>query len=191
MVVESLLTPSLLERILTRFGNDEEFESYPGQVLFLMALDTCNATVQRDIAGAQVKFDALTLDSYPGKDVTELATEALRLIHILSRSYALLLNLGTKLIKKVKKTSSEFFNRKMFTLLDQARTLETKYCLLDPKLIRKDRDYTNYDPYAVAATLQEEHGKLIADADWPALATKLPESNSSEAKPNTLEVQCY
>ena len=193
LVVESLLTPSLLERVFTRFGNDHEFESYPGQVLFLMALDTCNASVQRDIAGAQVKFDALTLDSYPGEDVTELATEALRLIHILAGSYALPLNLGTKLIKKVTTTSSEFFNRKMFALLDQTRTLETKYRLLDPKLIGQDKDYTSFGPYAIAATLQDEHGKLIADADWPALATKLPESNSTEAtsKKDISEVQCY
>ena len=110
LVVESLLSPSLLERVITRFGNDEEFETYPGQVLFVMALDTCNASVQRDIAGAQTRYEKLTLESYPGEDVTELATEALRLIHILSGSYALPLNLGTTLIKKVTNTSSEFFN---------------------------------------------------------------------------------
>ena len=98
--MESLLSTSLLERILTRFGNDPKFEAYPGQVLFMMALDTCSASVQRDVAGAQAKFDDLTLDSYPGEDVTELATEALRLIHILSGSYALPLNLGSKLLKK-------------------------------------------------------------------------------------------
>lgn len=44
---------------------------------FVMALDTCNASVQRDIAGAQTRYDQLTLDCYPGEDVTELATEAL------------------------------------------------------------------------------------------------------------------
>ena len=69
----------------------------------MMILETCNASVQRDIAGAEVKFDALLLDSYPVKDVTVLATEALRLIHILAGSYVLPMNLGTKLIKKVTK----------------------------------------------------------------------------------------
>ena len=64
----------------------------------MMALDTCNASVQRDVAGAQAKFDTLSLDTYPAKDVTELATEALRLIHILYGSYSLLINLGSKLI---------------------------------------------------------------------------------------------
>ena len=165
LVVESLLAPTLLERIATRFGNDPNYETYPGQVLFMIALDTCNASVQRDIAGAQKKYHKLTLDSYPGENVTELATEALRLIHVLAGSYALPLNLGTKLIKKVTNTSSEFFNRKMFTLLDEARTLETKYRLLDPATMGDDSTYTAHGPYAVCAVLQEEHGKLIADSD--------------------------
>ena len=77
LVVESLLTHTLLERITTKFGNDQQFETYPGKFLFIMALDTCNASVQRDVAGAQSKFDALSLDAYPAEDVTELATEAL------------------------------------------------------------------------------------------------------------------
>ena len=192
LVVESLLSPTLMERIVTRFGNDDDLEFYPGQILFMMALDTCNASVQRDITGAQVKFDELTLDSFPGEDVTELATEALCLIRILSGAYALPWNLGTKLIKKVTQTSSEFFNRKMFTLLDNARTLETKYRLLDPKLMGSDKDYTSFGPYAVAATLQEEHGKLIADSDWPALAAKLPESNSTPLQSDqSSTIQCY
>ena len=86
----------------------------------MMALDACNASVQRNVAGAQVKYDKLTLDSYPGEDVTELATEALQRIHILFGSYALPLNLETKLMKKVTSTSSKFINRKMFALLDKA-----------------------------------------------------------------------
>ena len=34
LVVESLLTPSLLERIVTKIGNDEKFETYPAQIRF-------------------------------------------------------------------------------------------------------------------------------------------------------------
>ena len=149
LVVESLLTTSLLKRITTKFGNDENFETYPGQVLFMMALDTYNASVQRDVAGAQAKFDNLTLDTNPGEDVTELATEALRLIHILSGLYALPINLGSKLLKKVMNTPSEFFNHKMYMLLDEARTLETKYRLLDPVSMGNDPNYTKYGPYAL------------------------------------------
>ena len=181
-----------MDKIITKFGNDPEFETYLGQVLFMMALDACNVLVQHDVAGAQVKYDELTLDSYPDENVTKLATEALRLIHILSGSYALPLDLGTKLIKKVTSTSSEFFNRKMFALVDKARTLETKYRLLDPASMGRDEQYTTYGQYTICGTLQDEHGKLIADSDWPALASKLPESNSAptvtDEKSN---VQCF
>lgn len=78
------------------FGLSRLVVESPGQVLFMMALDTCNASVQRDIAGAQTKYNNLSLDSYPGEDVTELATEALRLINILAGSYALPINYWTR-----------------------------------------------------------------------------------------------
>ena len=40
LVVELLLPASLMERITTKYSTDENFESYPGQILFMMALDT-------------------------------------------------------------------------------------------------------------------------------------------------------
>ena len=145
---------------------------------------------------AQVKFDELTLDSFPGEDVTELATKAL-----LTDPYfvwivcVLPLNLDTKLIKKVTKILIEFFNRKMFTLLDNARPLETKYrLLLDHKLLGSDKDYTSFGPYDVCSTtLQEEHSILIADSKWPELATKIPKSNSTllQNTPKAPDMRCY
>ena len=136
-----------------------------------------------------------------GEDVTELATEALCLIQILLGLYALPLTLGSTLVKKVTNTSSEFFNRKMFVLLDEARTLETNYKLLDPTTMSMDPQYTTYGPYAVCVALQEGHGRLISDSDWPALATKLPESNvmptnhntnNDQMKPSSdLTIQCF
>ena len=48
----------------------------------------------------------------------------------------------------------------------------------------KDTLYMSYGPYGVCAKLQEEHGKLISDSDWPVLATKLPESNTIPVTPN-------
>ena len=153
LAVESLVFPSLMERIITEFENDKMFETYPSQILFMMALDTCNASVQRDITGAQTTFNNLTLDIYPGKDITKLATEALRLLHILSVSYVLPLNLGSKLLKKVTNTSSKFFNRKMYPPLDAARTLETRYRLQDPITMCDDPEYTKYGTYAICASL--------------------------------------
>ena len=82
------------------YENNEDYESYSRQVLFMMALDACNASVQRDIAGAQERHNKLLLDDFPAEDITELATEALRLIYIIAGSYTLPLNLGSTLIKK-------------------------------------------------------------------------------------------
>ena len=100
LVVESLVAPSLMEQTTTKYGNDEDYESYPGKILFMMALDVCNASVQRNIAGAQAQYDKLSLDDFPAEDVTELVMEALRLIHILAGSYALPLSLSSTLIEK-------------------------------------------------------------------------------------------
>ncbi len=72
---------------------------------------------------------------------------------------------------------TEFFNRKMFALVDKARTLETKYRLLDHASMGYNADYTTYGPYAICAILQDEYENLVADSDWPALSSKLPESN--------------
>ncbi len=67
----------------------------------------------------------------------------------------------------------------MFALLHKTCTLETKYCLLGHVSMGQYAEYTTYGSYAICATLQDKHGKLIADSDWPALADKLPESNSA------------
>ena len=75
-----------------------------------------------------------------------------------------------------------------------ARTLETRYQLLDPRTMGDDPDYTKYGPYAICASLQEEHGKLIADSDLPALANKLPETNNvspEEKDDKEKNIQCY
>ena len=96
------------------------------------------------------------------------------------------------------KTSNEFFNRKMFEMLDKTRTLESKYRLLDPASMGEDAEYTSYGPCAICSKLQDEHGKLIAESDWTALAMKLPESNSAPAGPlnqvptsTEKAIQCY
>ena len=50
---------------------------------------------------------------------------------------------------------------------------------MDPAAITNDVLYTTYGPYAICSKIQEEHGKLISDSDWPALAIKLHESNNT------------
>ena len=111
--------------------------------------------------------------------MTDFTTEAQRLVKIMQGDYALPVNTGSKLIQKVTKTLCEYFNRKMYILLDEVKTLEHEYKLSDPKTLTKDSKYAKFGPLGVIATLQAAHGALLSELDWPALATKLPEANLS------------
>jgi hypothetical protein len=86
----------------------------------MMVLETCNASVfQHDVEGAKKKLDSLDLImSYPGENVTD-SSDAQRLIEIIQGAYAPPVNTGSNLINKLTKTSSEFFNRKLRSLLDK------------------------------------------------------------------------
>jgi hypothetical protein len=181
LVVESLLTSAFYEKIFIRFGHRTDFKTLPGSCLLLMALETCNASVSHDIDGATSSFGELSLDSYPGENVSDFATESLRLIKIMAGGYALPVNTGSRLLIKVSKTSCEEFNRKIFTLLDDVKTMEYRYKVLDPLQLTKDADYVRFGPIALVSTLQQAYGRLISTHDWPALTTKLPESNNSSA----------
>ena len=67
--------------------------------------------------------------------------------------------------------------------MDQVKTMEYRYKVLDPLQLTKDPEYVTLGPIALISTLQQAYGRLISTHDWPALATKLPESNySSDSK---------
>ena len=67
----------------------------------MMGLETCNASVSHNIDGATELYYALTLDNYPGKNISEFATEALRLIKIMQGGYALPVHIGSQLLQKI------------------------------------------------------------------------------------------
>ena len=152
-----------------------------------MALETCIASVSHDIDGAGTDFANLTLDTYPGENVSDFTTEALRLIKIMAGGYALPVHTGSCLLMKVTKTSSEEFNRKIFTLLDSVKTMEYKYKVADQKSLASDPDYPKYGPIALVSALQQAYGHLISFHDWPALATKLPESYNAETSAGNIK----
>ena len=110
-----------------------------------------------------------------------MANEALRLIKIMQGGYALPVPTGSRFLKKVSATSSEEFNRKIYNLLDHVKTMEHKYKVLDPRSVTKDPKYSEYGPVALISTVHQLYGRLITDHDWPALATKLPQSNNASA----------
>lgn len=181
LVCESLLTPAFYDKIFVRYGHLPDFKKLPGSCLLLMALETCNASVSHDIDGAAQAFADLTLDNYPGENVANLSNEGLRLIRIMKGGYALPVNTGSRLLRKVARTSCEEFNRTIYNLLDTVKKMEHKYKVLDPRKILQDPQYDELGPIGLISKLHEMYGMLVTDHDWPALATKLPQSNNAAA----------
>jgi hypothetical protein len=180
-VVESSFTDSFQEKIEIRFSHPKDFDTLPGSCLFMMALETCNASVFHDVEGAKKKLEALDLNSFPGKNVTDLAGEAQRLLKIMAGAYDVPVNIGSTLLMKLTHTSSEIFNCKIFALLDEVMTLESEYQLKDPRLFAKDENHWKFGPLALVATIQASHGLLLSQQHWPALSALLPQSNTSSS----------
>ncbi len=198
LVCESLLTPGFYDKIFVRYGHLPDFKKLPGLCLLLMALETCNASVFHDIDGAAQVFADLSLDSYPGENVADLSNEALRLIRIMKGGYALPVSTGSRLLQKVARTSCEEFNHAIYTLLDTVKRMERKYKAVDPRKLLNDPSYDKLGPIGLINTLHEMYGHLITDHDWPALATKLPQSNnatttqhSSAKTSNKSDIKCF
>jgi hypothetical protein len=177
LLVESKLGEPLREKIRVRYDHRTDFFDLPGPALFFMALDICNASQSFDIEGAQDKFDELALVDFAGEDVTGCTAAAQKYIKVLQSGYAPPCKTGSKLLKNLASTSSEEFNRKVYAKLDLVKMMEGRYKLTDPKLITQDGDYTILGPIGLIAWAQQEHTQIVTDHDWPALASKLPESN--------------
>ena len=76
--VEACVSVSLKEKVKVRFSHKKYFEVFPGQVYFMMVLDTCHTSASMDIDGANKSFAAMILKDYPGENVAALATAALK-----------------------------------------------------------------------------------------------------------------
>jgi hypothetical protein len=114
LAVESRLTEKIRDAICTRYDHDPAFYDYPGPVLFVMALDICNASHYFDIDGAQTKVDELKLENYPGEDITACAAYAQKQFKIVQSGYAPPVRSGSKLLLKFSSTECEKFNRQVY-----------------------------------------------------------------------------
>jgi hypothetical protein len=94
LVVELLLTQSFREKLEVRFSHFDKFDELPGHIIFMMILDTCNASVKMDIESAKGPFKGLKLKSFPGENVANLATSALKYIKIMRGDYAIDVTIG-------------------------------------------------------------------------------------------------
>ena len=119
LVVESCISARLRVEVETRFSHMNDFDDLPGQVYFMLVLDTCHASAASDIEEAKDSFKSLQLASYAGENIAALSTAALKCIKIMQTGYALDYNLGTDLLSKVTSTSCEYFNRTIYSKFDE------------------------------------------------------------------------
>jgi hypothetical protein len=136
LVVESLLSEEIRDKMKVRYDHGINFYDYPGGVLVMMAFEISNASVSYDIEGAQVKLDELNLSNYPGEDVSKFCSEAHKKIKVMQRGYALPIQVGSKLLMKCTKTECEYFKRKVFDRLDKVKDMGDKYKLSGPASIK-------------------------------------------------------
>jgi hypothetical protein len=160
-----------------RFDHNNAYLDFHGGVLFLMALDVYSASVSFDIEGAQDNLDELTVNDFPGENLTEFMATA--------QKYVKVIRMGSKLLMKCTKTECKFFNRKAYDYLDLVKTMEDGFKLSNPKSMTNHREYSTLGPIGVIAWVQKQHSKFIRYHEWPALASKLPESN------NAMILTCY
>ena len=192
-ILETLLSQDIKATICIKYGHLQNYKSLPGQVIFMMALDVSNASAIQDIDEATTAFKGLTLSSYPGENIVDFATEAQRLIKIMSTGYALPYKIGSALLSKVEKTESNYFNQQIFRYQSQVKLMERAIGpLVDPKSIVRHSDYPTYGPLGLCALIQEEYGELKRSNEWPALSSSLPQVNftGSETR-NTGGRRCY
>jgi hypothetical protein len=157
-----------------------------GGILFLMALDVCNASVSFDIDGAQDKLDELTVNDFPGENLTEFMASAQKYVKFMQSGYALLIQTGSKLLMKCTNTDCEFFNRKAYNYLNLVKTMEDGFKLSDPKSMMSHWEYSALGAIGVIDWVQKDHSKFIRHQEWPALASKLSESNTA-----SMTLTCY
>jgi hypothetical protein len=122
-------------------------------------------------------LDELKLDNYPGEDITACSAYAQKQFKIAQSGYAPPVRSGSNLLLKLSTTECEQFNRQVYEMLDLVKKFENKYKLADPKLITTHQEYSKYGTIVLIAWLQREHTDLLKDHEWPALASKLPQSN--------------
>ena len=177
LAVESCVSPRLRQEIRTRFGHLTGFQHYPGQVYFMLVLDVCHASSSTDIDTAKNNFNALLLSNFAGENISSFSTATLKTIQVMKLGYALENDLSSKILRKVSKTSSEYFNRIVFEKLSKVYTFERNYKLRNPKDMETDADYGNLGPVGICAFISTEYSNLVKDHAWPALTATKPSGN--------------
>jgi uncharacterized membrane protein YgcG len=189
LYIRSLLTDTFYEAIENRhltMGTD--FDRVPGQVLFAMALDACHASIERDFDGAMKALNDMSLDQFPRENISEFATFAQKQLQILMSDFALPIKMGSMLLNKVTTTESPVFNSVVMQHYLKVKEMEKKYVGYNPTLLPKDPGYVKYGPVGSMEFIQDQHGTLLAENNWPATAQHLPQGPSGNATGDPVDI---
>jgi hypothetical protein len=156
LVVESLLTDGMREKMRIHFDHHDDFLDYSGGVFFIMALYIYKTSVSLDINGAQEKMEALALDDFrgggsygihgDGADVRGGDEEWIRG----SNPY------GIEADYEVHHYQ-EWIYHKAFTKWDEVNMMEDGYKLADTASLTNYAEYAHLDPIIIVAWTQKEH----------------------------------
>ena len=67
LAVESLVGFELREKISIRYSHIDHFDNLPGQIYYMVVMETCHASTAMDVDSASAAYDQLTLKSYAGE----------------------------------------------------------------------------------------------------------------------------
>jgi hypothetical protein len=101
LVVESQLTEKMRDAIHVRYDHDPLLYYYPWPIILMMTVDICNASQSYGIEGAHNKSDELTVDPYPGEDVTACTAFAQKQFKVVQSGYTPPFRSGSKLLLKL------------------------------------------------------------------------------------------
>jgi hypothetical protein len=66
--------------------------------------------------------------------------------------------------------------------------MEYKYKMTEPSnKMLKDLSYSVFGPNALLLNIQQAYSRLLSFRDWPALATKLPQSNNASTSASNIK----
>ena len=185
LMVESLVSPGLRQKVATRYDHLDDFDDFPGQVYLKMVMEVCHASVSLDISASEARLLDIKLSEFPGENVADFISEVLRLLKILLTGYSIHYQWSTRIIRKVTETNSPYFNRTMWVLYDNAKRMEDSWGPQrdSAKMSMECKDYDLYGPIAACANISKEYGEQVKRNEWKALEPKLPQGNLGETVP--------
>ena len=76
------------------FYHYEDLDDFTGQVYFMMIIYACNTPATINIEGTEKAFTNISLNDFPGENISDISTTSLRRINVMRGAYYITLNLS-------------------------------------------------------------------------------------------------